>query len=98
MSTSYRLRKDLYAVKEEILDPYVLITAEERDAAITLCHRAGDVYAYHADTQELVGPGGEIGVGDAGPNPELWEIWRGGDAQPELPFLHPDDTDGGACD
>ena len=82
----YKLKKDLYAVKENILDPYVLITAEERNAAITLAHRAGDIYVYHGDTQELVGPGGEVGVGDDGPNPELWEAWRGGGRPAGPPF------------
>jgi hypothetical protein len=51
-NSRYKLKKDLYAVKENILDPYVLITAEERDATITLAHRAGDIYVYHGDTLE----------------------------------------------
>jgi hypothetical protein len=74
----YRLRKDLYAVKPDMLDPYQLATKAELDEAIILQHTTGGVYEFDAKMEQMEGPGGEIGVGKPDllsiiPDPELWE-------------------------
>ncbi len=70
----YRLKKDLYVVRPDKLDPYVYFTKAELDEAIHIEHAAGGIYEFDGEQLTLSHPErATFGIDAAEPDPELWE-------------------------